>query len=184
MLTPRPDVVHAVAYSLLLLNTDLHVVESTSRMSRSAFVKNTVNAIQEQIGAAEAATPVVAPGLLFGARTADEPESTSVFGGNEEASQSRKSLDRTFSKPLARRSGSGNSWKKDSSPFSTVRSGSPARPRTGDSTNDGSPAKEAKFGMMSQMIGKNLDSKTNFDTDLEANLKVRPVLYFAPLSTR
>lgn len=44
-----PDVVHAVAYSLLLLNTDLHVAELTSRMSRGQFVRNTIAAIQMQV---------------------------------------------------------------------------------------------------------------------------------------
>jgi PH/SEC7 domain-containing protein len=42
-------VVHAVTYSLLLLNTDLHVADITSRMSRSQFVRNTMTAIQMQL---------------------------------------------------------------------------------------------------------------------------------------
>ena len=42
-------VVHAVSYSLLLLNTDLHVAELTSRMSRGQFVRNTLAAIQSQL---------------------------------------------------------------------------------------------------------------------------------------
>lgn len=42
-------VVHAVSYSLLLLNTDLHVAELTSRMSRGQFVRNTLAAIQMQL---------------------------------------------------------------------------------------------------------------------------------------
>lgn len=41
-------VVHAVTYSLLLLNTDLHVADITSRMSRTQFVRNTMTAIQMQ----------------------------------------------------------------------------------------------------------------------------------------
>ncbi|BGP32385.1 hypothetical protein JCM10296v2_004166 [Rhodotorula toruloides] len=45
-----PDVVHAVSYSLLLLNTDLHVVDSTTRMSRQQFIRNTVEAINAQSG--------------------------------------------------------------------------------------------------------------------------------------
>lgn len=49
MLTPDTDVVHAVAYSLLLLNTDLHVAELTSRMSRGQFVRNTLAAIHTQL---------------------------------------------------------------------------------------------------------------------------------------
>ncbi|KAJ3570962.1 hypothetical protein NP233_g4061 [Leucocoprinus birnbaumii] len=43
------NIVHAVAYSLLLLNTDLHVADLTSRMSRGQFVKNTMHTIQMQI---------------------------------------------------------------------------------------------------------------------------------------
>jgi hypothetical protein len=43
------DIVHAVAYSILLLNTDLHVAELTSRMSRSQFVRNTMATIQAQL---------------------------------------------------------------------------------------------------------------------------------------
>ncbi|KAI9363214.1 hypothetical protein BD770DRAFT_381009 [Pilaira anomala] len=40
------DVVHAIVYSLLLLNTDLHVAQGDyKKMSQSAFVKNTMNTI-------------------------------------------------------------------------------------------------------------------------------------------
>ncbi|KAF9352286.1 hypothetical protein BGX26_009868 [Mortierella sp. AD094] len=44
------DVVHAITYSILLLNTDLHVVQqsSLSKMSRSAFVKNTLQVVRAQ----------------------------------------------------------------------------------------------------------------------------------------
>ncbi|KAG0057111.1 hypothetical protein BGZ83_001545 [Gryganskiella cystojenkinii] len=42
------DVVHAVSYSILLLNTDLHVVQQSTKMSRSAFVKNTLEVVQAQ----------------------------------------------------------------------------------------------------------------------------------------
>ncbi|KAL1924208.1 uncharacterized protein VTP21DRAFT_7243 [Calcarisporiella thermophila] len=43
------DVVHAVAYALLLLNTDLHLAVSSRKMSRSEFIKNTLIAIRSQI---------------------------------------------------------------------------------------------------------------------------------------
>lgn len=46
LLTHFQDIVHSVAYSLLLLNTDLHVADLTTRMSRNQFVRNTLNAIQ------------------------------------------------------------------------------------------------------------------------------------------
>jgi len=38
-----------VAYSLLLLNTDLHVADLTTRMSRPQFVRNTLFTIQMQL---------------------------------------------------------------------------------------------------------------------------------------
>ncbi|KAJ6586908.1 hypothetical protein DFH09DRAFT_238042 [Mycena vulgaris] len=43
------NLVHAVSYSLLLLNTDLHVADLATRMSRSQFVRNTLTAIQMQL---------------------------------------------------------------------------------------------------------------------------------------
>lgn len=49
MLNGFLDIVHAVSYSLLLLNTDLHVAELTTRMSRNQFVRNTLTAIQMQL---------------------------------------------------------------------------------------------------------------------------------------
>ncbi|KAF2641269.1 hypothetical protein P280DRAFT_399270 [Massarina eburnea CBS 473.64] len=36
------DVVHTICYSILLLNTDLHVADIESRMTRNQFVKNTL----------------------------------------------------------------------------------------------------------------------------------------------
>ncbi|KAL6310459.1 hypothetical protein BKA93DRAFT_820881 [Sparassis latifolia] len=51
------SVVHAVTYSLLLLNTDLHVAELTSRMSRGQFVRNTLSAIQMQLQPSQGSNP-------------------------------------------------------------------------------------------------------------------------------
>lgn len=42
------SVIHAVVYSILLLNTDLHIADIANRMSRSQFVRNTMMAIQTQ----------------------------------------------------------------------------------------------------------------------------------------
>ncbi|KAF9094592.1 hypothetical protein BGX23_001911 [Mortierella sp. AD031] len=52
------DVVHAITYSILLLNTDLHVVQqsSSSKMSRSAFVKNTLQVVQAQTSQSDRAS--------------------------------------------------------------------------------------------------------------------------------
>ena len=38
-----------MAYSLLLLNTDLHVAELSTHMSRNQFVRNTLSAVQMQV---------------------------------------------------------------------------------------------------------------------------------------
>jgi hypothetical protein len=44
------DIVHTIVYSMLLLNTDLHVAQGDyKKMSRAAFVKNTMYAITSQI---------------------------------------------------------------------------------------------------------------------------------------
>ena len=42
-------VVHSVSYSLLLLNTDLHVAELSTRMSKGQFVRNTLATIRMQL---------------------------------------------------------------------------------------------------------------------------------------
>ncbi|GAA5802856.1 hypothetical protein HPULCUR_008331 [Helicostylum pulchrum] len=54
------DVVHAIVYSLLLLNTDLHVAQGDyKRMSQSAFVKNTINTISHNTPADFSCSPFV-----------------------------------------------------------------------------------------------------------------------------
>ncbi|KAG8720395.1 hypothetical protein FRC08_000342, partial [Ceratobasidium sp. 394] len=50
-----PSIVHAISYSLLLLNTDLHIAELSSHMSKTQFVRNTWAVIQDQIRSLEAA---------------------------------------------------------------------------------------------------------------------------------
>ena len=43
------DVVYAVVYSLLLLNTDLHVAQGNhAKMTRSEFIRNTMFTIRDQ----------------------------------------------------------------------------------------------------------------------------------------
>lgn len=45
------DVVHALSYSIFLLNTDLHIVDisSSQRMTRQQFVRNTMQTILSQL---------------------------------------------------------------------------------------------------------------------------------------
>lgn len=49
------DVVHALSYSIFLLNTDLHVVDiaSSQRMTRSQFARNTMHTILSQLPSAK-----------------------------------------------------------------------------------------------------------------------------------
>ncbi|KAI5475156.1 SEC7-like domain containing protein [Pseudohyphozyma bogoriensis] len=144
-----PDVVHAVAYSLLLLNTDLHIARTASRMTRHQFVNNTVKAIvvmKAQKDPEEAST-----GLLFGGSNASqEQEIADVFTGPEEATSSRMSLDRSLDRSLGkaarRRSATVSSWKtsRDTSANSSMPdlTGSPVRPRIFTSAStESSPAR-------------------------------------------
>ena len=43
------DVVHTICYSLILLNTDLHLADIGEKMSRSAYVKNTLPTIRRVV---------------------------------------------------------------------------------------------------------------------------------------
>lgn len=99
---------HAVAYSLLLLNTDLHIVDSTTRMRQGQFVRNTMSAIRSQQDLPELST-----GLLFATSSR-----TNLYKGNDSlynlfgGEDSRKSLDKykgDTAKTLSRRSAMGSS---------------------------------------------------------------------------
>lgn len=72
------DIVHAVSYSLLLLNTDLHVAELSTRMSRSQFVRNTLTAIQMQL------QPISAARLSTSDLTYDDCSSSVRGPGSDE----------------------------------------------------------------------------------------------------
>ncbi|RDA92759.1 hypothetical protein CP533_1417 [Ophiocordyceps camponoti-saundersi (nom. inval.)] len=43
------DVVHTICYSVMLLNTDLHVADIDQKMTRSQFVKNTMTTIMQAV---------------------------------------------------------------------------------------------------------------------------------------
>ncbi|OJD13512.1 hypothetical protein AJ78_06038 [Emergomyces pasteurianus Ep9510] len=43
------DVVHTICYSLLLLNTDLHMADIEQKMTRNQFIKNTMSTIQRVV---------------------------------------------------------------------------------------------------------------------------------------
>jgi hypothetical protein len=51
------DVVHTITFSILMLNTDLHIADIESRMTRSQFVKNTLPTIRSIADAADFESP-------------------------------------------------------------------------------------------------------------------------------
>lgn len=170
-----PDIVHAVSYSLLLLNTDLHVVDSTVRMSRRAFVANILHTINEQ------ATPeVLAPALLFGPNTTDESEPNNVFGGGE-ASASHKSVDR-IREGMSKRSGSIHSWKngKDSASLSMPNFGSPSPTRSRGSSSVVSPS--AHDAVRSPSLAT-INAGRAADAEIEPMLKVGSAACFGGTKT-
>ncbi|CAK7231137.1 hypothetical protein SBRCBS47491_007830 [Sporothrix bragantina] len=44
-----PDVVHTTCYSIMLLNTDLHLADIESKMTRAQFIKNTMTSIHHTL---------------------------------------------------------------------------------------------------------------------------------------
>ncbi|KAL5523862.1 hypothetical protein ACEPAG_8035 [Sanghuangporus baumii] len=149
------SVVHAVSYSLLLLNTDLHVAELASRMSRNQFVRNTLAAIQMQIrpnGTGRASTPEL---------THDDGSSIRGVGsdGSEVGASGVKSRNG--------RSGSVTSWTSVSrefvnTPATTPNSGSSQQL---NGSNASVTESRAKNSSTSVVYGR------NFESDLENLLK-------------
>ncbi|OAA77349.1 SEC7-like protein [Akanthomyces lecanii RCEF 1005] len=43
------DIIHTICYSIMLLNTDLHLADIESKMTRSQFVKNTLSTIRQAL---------------------------------------------------------------------------------------------------------------------------------------
>lgn len=60
-----PDVVHTISYSILMLNTDLHIADMDSRMTRNEFVRNTLPTIRRiaDLAAVDSADQVKGPQL-------------------------------------------------------------------------------------------------------------------------
>ncbi|KAK8027717.1 hypothetical protein PG991_004773 [Apiospora marii] len=59
------DVIHTMCYSIMLLNTDLHLADIESKMTRSQFVKNTMTTIKQAVEDSVADTydrPTILPG--------------------------------------------------------------------------------------------------------------------------
>ena len=80
------DVVHTICYSVLLLNTDLHLADIESKMTRTQFIKNTMPTIRRVVADA-------APDAFDNARVSMLPPPTRPQGlGNQPSSNSRFSI--------------------------------------------------------------------------------------------
>jgi hypothetical protein len=82
LLTVFVDVIHMICYSIMLLNTDLHLADIEQKMTRSQFVKNTMTTISQAVKevAPDAFTrPSILPDKSGGLSTdaAAEPETRS-----------------------------------------------------------------------------------------------------------
>lgn len=88
------DVVHTICYSILLLNTDLHLADIDSKMTRSQFVKNTVPTILRVIeDAAPDAFEPNRPTVLAPKFQSLEPESMASDSLGDNLRVSRDSFD-------------------------------------------------------------------------------------------
>lgn len=77
------DVVHTICYSILLLNTDLHLADIESKMTKSQFVKNTIPTILRVVAdAAPEAFEPSRPTILSPKFEVPEPDELRPDGGN------------------------------------------------------------------------------------------------------
>ncbi|KZF24576.1 hypothetical protein L228DRAFT_99545 [Xylona heveae TC161] len=105
------DVVHTIAYSLLLLNTDLHLADIESKMTRNQFIKNTVPTVRRvaldsapgEVETIRASTtpsrgpiPWVEPGSL-GERASTLPPETKERRPSNEGTRPTQTLLKRFS---------------------------------------------------------------------------------------
>lgn len=99
------SVVHQIAYSLLLLNTDLHVAELSSHMSRTQFVRNTMSAVmperKQTLLESEASLQSTNPDTHT-----EQPSTSRTPNGDAEQASGHV--------PRSKRSGSIQSWKSGS----------------------------------------------------------------------
>lgn len=63
LLTCALDVIHMICYSIMLLNTDLHLADIEQKMTRSQFIKNTMTTIKQAV-AESAPEAFVRPSIL------------------------------------------------------------------------------------------------------------------------
>jgi PH/SEC7 domain-containing protein len=148
-----------VSYSLLLLNTDLHVAELATRMSRNQFVRNTLTAIQMQ---------------LHPASDVNHDDGGSVRGAGPDGQE-------TISMGRSKRSGSITSWKSISR--DTVMSSSGVSLPTGSAsqvssiTHGEQPSRNGSSNSVYELKPQNSSASSvvynrGWENDMENMLKV------------
>ncbi len=110
-----PDVVHTLCYSIMLLNTDLHIADIEQKMTRSQFIKNTMSTVTRTVvdSAPEALNraSILPPKTYLLSPT--DPEPPTLTEGEQEKPSWRASF-----KPLPR-SESSLGFHTDSGAYST-----------------------------------------------------------------
>jgi PH/SEC7 domain-containing protein len=144
-----------VCYSLLLLNTDLHVADLSTRMSRNQFVRNTLAVIQMQLHPSR--------NTKGSASDMDYDDSNSVRGNNSDGQE-------TISMGRSKRSGSITSWNsiaRDTGSGSQVASHSPGeQPSRNGSTSSVYESKPQNSSATSVVYNR------SWEIDMENLLKV------------
>lgn len=145
-----------MSYSLLLLNTDLHVADLATKMSRSQFVRNTLSAIQMQLYPNRF-------GQSSGSELNLDDKSSIRGGGGSDGQETISSRNK--------RSGSVTSWNSVARDIVLSPSGTVATPPGEYQSQNGSSAsvyepKPQNLSASSIVYGR------NWESDMESLLKV------------
>jgi len=162
-----------VAYSLLLLNTDLHVADLTNRMSRNQFVRNTLFTIQMQLR----------PNRSVQNSSSDlvnsERDGDSVRGPGDEGND----LGASTVRPQAKRSDSITSWNSISrdAALANLFVASPAVGNNAPLPNDSTASVPASTTSATEAktpstLVSSVVYDRNWESDMESLLKVRCTL--------
>ncbi|KAF8315922.1 SEC7-like protein [Clavulina sp. PMI_390] len=106
------DVVHALTYSIMLLNTDLHIADISNRMSRPQFVKNTLGTVLPSLNRTETESPYSMPAATLSAASLDDEEEGTLEGTTpNESSPPPTTRTQNYRRHPKNRSGSMTSWR-------------------------------------------------------------------------
>jgi PH and SEC7 domain-containing protein len=165
-----------VAYSLLLLNTDLHVAELTTRMSRAQFVRNTLFTIQMQLQP-NRSVQGSSSDLVHGERDAVDVDS--LRGPGSEGSDIGASMVRS----QAKRSDSITSWNSISrdAALANLFVASPSVMNAASLPNDSTASVPASTTSVAEAktpstLVSSVVYDRNWESDMESLLKVRSIL--------